>query len=255
MITTIDEESGEVIVYNKGSEARFPLASPEAFAAVSRAWLRSGWDTKYVYSFTWLGRPVIQLPDDLVRVQEVIYRARPDVLIETGVAHGGSLIFYASLFKAMGNGRVIGVDIDIRQHNRVAIEGHELFPLITLVEGSSIDERTVDKVRQLVGNATRVMAILDSHHARNHVLAELRCYAALVSVGSYIIVADGIMEDLVHAPRAQLDWSWNNPRQAMQDFLVENPNFAQEEPGFPFNEGAVKDRVTYWPKAFLKRLR
>ena len=177
------------------------------------------------------------------------------MLVETGVAHGGSLIFYASLFKAMGNGRVIGVDIDIRQHNRAAIESHELFPLISLIEGNSIDEATVEDVRRLVGGAKCVMVVLDSHHARSHVLAELRHYGALVSVGSYIVVADGIMEDLVHAPRAQPDWSWNNPRRAVLDFLAENSDFVQEEPDFPFNEGVVKDRVTYWPNAFLKRLR
>ena len=126
MITILDEDSNEVIVREGGNETRFPLGSAAGFAAATRAWLRAGWDVKYVYSFTWLGRPVIQLPDDLLRTQEVIYRVRPDVLIETGVAHGGSLIFYASLFKAMGAGRVIGIDIEIRPHNRKEIERHEL---------------------------------------------------------------------------------------------------------------------------------
>ena len=127
MITTIDEESGEVVVRDGDKETRHPLASAEGFAAASRAWLRAGWDAKYVYGFSWFGRPIIQLPDDLVRIQEVIYAVKPDVLIETGIAHGGSLIFYASLFKAMGRGRVIGIDIEIRPANRAAIESHELF--------------------------------------------------------------------------------------------------------------------------------
>jgi cephalosporin hydroxylase len=255
MIITIDEDCGEVIVRDNGNETRLSLASAEAFAVVSRAWLRAGWDAKYVYSFTWLGRPIIQLPDDLIRIQEVVYRVRPDVLVETGVAHGGSLIFYASLFKAMGHGRVIGVDIDIRQHNRVAIEAHELFPLISLVEGNSIEEKTVQRVRELVAEAKTVMVVLDSHHARDHVLAELQAYAPLVSTGSYVVVADGIMENLVSAPRSQPDWSWNNPRQATLDFLGRTRDFVQVEPGFSFNEGLTKNRVTYWPGAFLRRVR
>ena len=111
MITTIDEERGEVIVTNGATETRHSLASAEGFAAASKAWLRATWDSKYVYSFAWMGRPIIQLPEDMIRLQEVIYTLKPDVLVETGVAHGGSLIFYASLFEAMGKGRVIGVDI------------------------------------------------------------------------------------------------------------------------------------------------
>jgi cephalosporin hydroxylase len=255
MITIIDEESGEVVVRDGNTETRFPMASAEAFAAASRAWLRAGWDTKYVYSFTWLGRPIIQLPEDLLRIQEVIYRLRPDVLVETGIAHGGSLIFYASLFKAMGKGRVIGVDIDIRQHNRLAIESHELFPLITLVEGSSVNADIVARIRDLVRKDERVMIVLDSHHGRDHVLAELRHYGSLVSVDSYIVVTDGIMEQFAGAPRSQPDWDWNNPRRAALDFLAENRSFVEEEPDFLFNEGEVETRVTYWPRAFLKRLK
>src|ERR1700741_4374730 len=124
MITTVDEERAEVIVSDGGRETRYPLASAEGFAAVSRAWIRAGWDTKHVYSFTWLGRPIIQLPEDMFRLQEGIYRGRPDVIVETGVAHGGSLVFYAGLCRLMGQGRVIGVDIEIRPHNRAAIEAH-----------------------------------------------------------------------------------------------------------------------------------
>lgn len=255
MITIIDEDAGEVIVREGSGETRFPLQSAAAFAAASRAWLRAGWDARYVYSFTWLGRPVIQLPDDLIRIQEVVYRVRPDLLIETGVAHGGSLVFYASLFKAIGNGRVVGIDVEIRPHNRRAIESHELSPLITLVEGSSIDAEVVARVRGLVGQGERVMVVLDSSHTRAHVLAELRAYAPLASVGSYVVVADGIMQDLIAAPRAGPDWAWNNPRQAVLAFLAEHRDFTLEEPGFPFNEGLVDRRVTYWPDAFLKRLR
>src|SRR6266581_4171607 len=140
----IDQD--RVIVDEGGAPKReFPLGSPEGFRVLSDLWLRSGWETKHVYSFTWLGRPIIQLPEDLIRIQEVIYRVQPDVIVETGIAHGGSLVFYASLCKAMGRGRVIGIDIEIRKHNRAAIQAHSLFDLITLVEGSSIDPTVVSQ--------------------------------------------------------------------------------------------------------------
>src|SRR6266480_2325826 len=137
--------SGQLRVMSPTGETICAIGSPEAFAIVSRAWLRLGWDVKYVYSFTWLGRPIIQLPEDMIRIQEVIYRLRPDVIVETGVAHGGSLIFYASLCHLIGKGRVIGVDIDIRSHNRAAIEAHPLSSLITLVEGDSVAPATIAK--------------------------------------------------------------------------------------------------------------
>ena len=173
----IDLEQGWVSEDGGDGEVRHALGSADGFALVSKAWLRAGWDAKYVYSFTWMGRPVIQLPEDMLRIQEVIYADRPTLIIETGVAHGGSLIFYASLFKAMGiPGRVVGIDIEIRPHNRRAIESHELFPYITLLEGSSVAPEIVDQVRALVGAEDRVMVILDSNHSKTHVQAELDAY-------------------------------------------------------------------------------
>ncbi len=243
-----------MITVNKdGTSTTYPFTSPEAFAIISTIWLRLGWDTKYVYSFTWLGRPIIQLPEDMVRIQEVIYTMKPDVIIETGVAHGGSLIFYASLCKVIGKGRVVGIDIEIRPHNRLAIEGHELASYITLIEGSSIAPEIVYRVHANVGQREKVLVLLDSCHTKQHVLAELAAYAPLVSVGSYIVVTDGIMEQVVGAPRTKPDWTWNNPRQAALEFVATHDNFAIEEPAFAFNEGIVRDRITYWPNAFIKR--
>jgi cephalosporin hydroxylase len=254
MQINIDLNAGTVCTTCAGtSPCQFALDTPEAFAVISRAWLRAGWDTKYVYSFSWLGRPIIQLPDDMFRIQEVIYSIKPDVIIETGIAHGGSLIFYAGLCKLMGAGRVIGIDIEIRPHNRNAIESHPLFPLITLIEGSSVDPGVVNRVKSLVAPLERVLVILDSCHTKNHVLAELEAYAPLVSVGSYVVVTDGIMEQVAGAPRTKSDWSWDNPKQAAIEFARNHPSFAIEEPEFPFNEGLIRDRVTYWPSAFLKR--
>jgi cephalosporin hydroxylase len=255
MITVIDEERGLVVVRGGNGEQSYPLDSAEGFAAASRAWLRAGWDTKYVYGFSWLGRPVIQLPEDLVRIQEVIYAIKPDVVIETGVAHGGSLVFYASLFKAMGKGRAIGIDIEIRPHNRKAIEAHELSPLIALVEGSSTDPTTVTQVEKLIKPGETTLILLDSNHTKGHVLAELEAYSRLVSVGSYIVATDGIMELVAGGPRTKPEWATDNPRRAAHEFVERNSDFIIEEPNWPFNEGAVNSRVTYWPDAFIKRLR
>lgn len=250
----IDEDKGTVTIQDRTGEQVFAMDTPEAFRAVSQAWLRVGWDTKYVYSFTWMGRPIIQLPEDMVRIQEVIYAIKPDVIVETGIAHGGSLIFYASLCKAMGRGRVVGVDIEIRPHNRVAIETHEMYPYLTLIEGSSVSPEVVERVYDEVKPEETVLVILDSGHSKAHVRAELEAYAPLVSVGSYIVATDGIMAQVVGAPRSQPDWTWNNPQAAAREFAAANSNFAIEEPAFPFNEGKITERVTYWPGAFIKRV-
>lgn len=251
----IDLENRLVTVEGEIDSHIYPLETPEAFSIISKAWLLCGWDAKYVYSFTWMGRPIIQLPDDMVRIQEVLYFVKPDVIIETGVAHGGGLIYYASLCKAMNRGRVIGIDIEIRPQNREAIEAHELFPYITLVEGDSADPEIVNKVNALVRPGESVMVLLDSCHNKQHVLAELNLYSPLVSVNSYIVAMDGIMKDLVGAPRSEPDWGWNNPESAALEFIKSNTNFVIEEPTFSFNEGNTRERVTYWPSAFIKRIK
>ncbi len=251
---TIDEARGQVtLAQPDGGEAVYPMDSPQAFEAVSKAWLRCGWDVKYVYGFTWMGRPIIQLPEDMIRIQEVIWRLAPDVVIETGVAHGGSLVFYAGLLAVLGKGRVIGVDVEIRPHNRAAIESHPMADRITLVEGSSVADSTIDAVRAMIKPGETVLVILDSNHTRDHVAGELGLYGPLVSPGSYLVACDGIMAQVAGAPRSQPDWAWNNPITAVEAFLVDNKDFVLEEPGFAFNEGSVRERVTYWPKSFLRR--
>lgn len=251
---TIDPAT-ETVTAGEGDDARsYRFDSPEAFRLVSDAWLRLGWDQKYVYSFTWLGRPVIQLPEDLLRVQEVIGAVRPDVIVETGVAHGGSLVFHATLCRALAHGRVVGVDIEIRPHNRQAIEEHPLADLITLVEGDSTAPETVARVAEQLHEGETVLVVLDSGHSKDHVLAELRAYAELVTPGSYVVVADAIMEQVAGAPRTQPDWTWNHPGTALAEFLAEDRRFVAEEPPFAFNEGMVSERVTYWPGGFVRRL-
>jgi len=249
----IDMDAREVVA---ADGRRLPFGSPEAFALISEIWIQAGWDIKYPYAFTWMGRPVIQLPDDLLRVQELIYRVKPDVVLETGIAHGGSLVYYASLLKAMGHGRVIGIDIDIRPHNRAALETHELWPLLELIEASSTDPETIARVRTSIRPGERVFLILDSNHLRDHVLAELRGYADLVAVGSYVVVADGIMRDVAGAPRTGPDWRENNPVAAVDAFLREDPRFERRIPPRTFDESlGVGANLTYFRDGWLCRVR
>ena len=246
----IDFEAGRVTV---DDETSHPIDSPEGFAALSRAWLRSGWINKHVYTFSWLGRPIIQLPEDMIRLQELVFDVRPDVIIETGIAHGGSLVFSASLCRLLGRGRVIGVDVEIRPHNREALEAHPLSSLITLIEGSSTDAEVVEEVGRAIKPGETVLVLLDSAHGRDHVRAELELYAPLVSPGSYIVAMDGIMELVAGAPRAPAHWSEDNPSRAAADFAAAHPEFTVEQIQPPFNEGNVSERITHSPRGFLRR--
>jgi len=230
------------------------LYSKEAFDLIAEQWIKVGWDQRYSYTFSWLGRPIIQLPEDMVRTQEVIYRVRPDVIIETGVAHGGSLIYYASLCKILGKGRVVGVDIEIRPSNRQAIEAHEMFPWITLVEGSSTAPEIVNYIHGLVEPGETVLVILDSNHTRAHVLNELEAYHDLVSKDSYIVATDGSMKDFSDVPRGNPDWAWDNPCAAAAQFAAAHPQFVVEQPAWPFNESELTENLTHWPGAWLKRI-
>src|SRR5262245_11749369 len=187
MKMTVDTDAKTLTLENGQGTRTMPLYCKESFEALSQQWVNVGWDQKYPYTFSWLGRPIIQLPEDIIRIQEVIYRLKPDVIIETGVAHGGSLALYASLCKVMGQGRVIGIDVEIRKHNRNAIEAHELASLIELIEGDSVAPATVDQVKANIKPDESVLVILDSCHSRAHVLAELTQYAPLVTPGSYIV--------------------------------------------------------------------
>lgn len=253
MKVIIDTTQKTLITQSDGAEHTTPLYSKEAFELLSHLWVKVGWNQKYTYTFTWLGRPIIQLPEDMIRAQEVIYRVQPDVIIETGVAHGGSLVYYASLCKLIGRGRVIGVDIEIRLHNRRAIEAHSLFSMITLVEGDSIAPETVRKVHSLVQPGETVMVFLDSCHTKQHVLAELEAYHDLVSPGSYIVATDGIMKDLHDVPRGKPEWAWDNPAAAAKEFVVKHPEFVIEQPPWPFNESDLSNNITHWPGAWLRR--
>jgi cephalosporin hydroxylase len=195
----------------------------------------------------------VQLPEDMIRAQEVIYRVRPDVIIETGVAHGGSLIYYASLCKVMGQGRVIGIDIEIRPHNRNAIEVHEMSQLITLLEGSSTSPAVVEKTHALVKPGETALVILDSNHAKSHVADELEAYCDLVTPGSYIVATDGVMKELYDVPNGKLEWERDNPAVAAEEFAALHPEFILEQPAWTFNESSLSQNITHWPSAWLRR--
>ena len=244
-----------VIIDEDNNNKMITLGSAQGFKIISDLWLKSGWETKYVYSFSWLGRPIIQLPEDMIRIQEVIFTIKPDIIIETGIAHGGSLIFYATLCKAMGKGRVLGIDIEIRPHNRKAIEQHFLFKdYIEMIEGSSIDSEVVKVVGSKIKEGEKVLVILDSNHTKAHVLKELEFYSSFVSVGSYIVATDGIMELVSGLDRTSPEWKFDNPKAAALEFVSADKRFIIASPPFLFNEGAITEPVTYWPSSFIKRL-
>ncbi len=253
MRLTIDTTEKTLTYEVDGKQHVLELYTKEAFELISLQWVKLGWQQKYSYTFSWLGRPLIQLPEDVLRIQEVIYQVKPDVIIETGVAHGGSLIFYSSLLKAMGKGRVIGVDIEIRPHNRKAIEEHELATLITLIEGSSTDPGIVAEVKKQVNPGETVLVILDSCHTKQHVADELEAYQGLVTPGSYIVATDGIMKELYDVPTGNPEWKWDHPTAAAAEFAAQHPEFILEQPQWSFNESALSENVTHWPGAWLKR--
>ena len=202
------------------------LGGHSGLRSASLNWIAEVSRYKYSYHFTWMGRPIIQFPQDVVAIQEIIWKVRPELIVETGIAHGGSLILSASMLELLGGDRrVVGVDIDIRDHNRAAIEAHPMSHRITLVEGSSIDREIVGRIAALAGGR-RTLVVLDSNHTHDHVLEELRLYSPLVQKGSYAVVFDTIIEDLPEDYFPDRPWArGNNPRTAVTEFLLENERF------------------------------
>lgn len=216
--------------------------------ALSRIWVREIARHRYAYNFSWLGRPLIQFPQDMVAIQELIWKIRPDVVIETGIAHGGSLIFSASMLELLGgDGIVIGVDIDIRAHNRAEIEKHPLTHRIKLIEGSSIAEATICQVRKLADGRKSVLVILDSNHTHDHVLEELRLYSPMVKAGSYLLVYDTLIEDMPADLITDRPWGpGNNPKTAVHAFLKSCDRFEVDR------DIEAKLLITVAPDGYLK---
>ena len=230
MPTTPGEDEDDRVAFGELQRSHASaLAADSALREASLETTRLSDVHGYSYVWNWLGVPIIQMPTDVMVMQEIIWRDRPQVVIETGVARGGSVVMYASILQLIGDGRVVGVDVDIRPHNRKSIEQHPMAHRIELVEGSSTDRGTVDRVRALVGDAARVMVVLDSNHTHDHVLEELRCYAPLVTRGQTLVVADTIVEQIpVQTHRARPWGPGNSPGSAVAVFLRENPSFAAD---------------------------
>jgi len=221
----------------------------------ARAFIEASTLPKYSYNFSWLGRPIIQYPQDIVAMQELIWSIQPDLIIETGIAHGGSLVFYASMLElnaACGGpaeAGVVGVDIDIREHNRRAIEAHPMSKRITMIQGSSVAPETIEEVRATAVGRTRVLVCLDSNHTQDHVLTELLAYAPLTSIGSYCVVFDTIIEDLPAGMHPDRPWApGDNPKTAVREFLKAHPEFT-------IDKGVDhKLLISVAPDGYLKRL-
>jgi cephalosporin hydroxylase len=225
------------------------LKQDAALKAESNNWLTRTLPHGYSYNFRWMGRPIIQYPQDMIAMQEILWDVRPDLIIETGIAHGGSLVYYASLCELMGQGEVLGIDIDIRPHNREAIEAHPMFKRIQLLQGSSTDPTIVAQVHAMAAGK-RVLVVLDSNHTHDHVLAELQAYAPLVSVGSYCVVFDTVVEDL--PPGLYPDRPWdvgNNPKTAVHEYLRQDDRFEIDR------DIDAKIQITVAPDGYLRRVK
>lgn len=224
------------------------LRADKDVQALSRIWIREIARHRYAYNFSWLGRPAIQFPADMIGVQEVVWRVRPDLIIETGIAHGGSLVYSASLLELLGgDGLVLGIDIDIRSHNRCALEQHPLRHRIRMIEGSSVDPAVVAEVRR-AASGRRVLVLLDSNHTHEHVLAELRAYAPLVAPGSYCVVFDTLLEMMPPELSGDRPWSpGNSPWTAVQAYLEEDGAFEVD------HDMDAKLLITAAPGGWLRR--
>ncbi len=214
---------------------------------LSRTWFDNAFKYEYSFHFTWLGRPIIQFPQDIIAMQELIWKIKPELIIETGIAHGGSIIFSASILELIGKGKVLGIDIDIRKHNRVEIEKHPMYKRITMIAGSSTNKNIAKKVFQHAKGKKRVLVFLDSYHTQEHVLKELQLYSRLVKKGSYLIAFDTVVEDMPEDSFQNRPWGKNNnPKTAVIKFLKANKRFKIDK------EIEKKLLITSSPDGFLK---
>ena len=218
--------------------------------ALSRIWLREITPHRYAYNFRWMGRPIIQFPQDMMAMQEIVWAVQPDLIIETGIAHGGSILYYASLLELVGHGEVVGIDIDIREHNLRAIQEHPMSKRLRMIQGSSIDPDVVASVQALARDK-RTLVVLDSNHTHEHVLAELRAYAPLVCPGGYCIVMDTLVQDMPARFFAG-DRPWgvgNNPKTAVAEYLRQDDRFVVD------SDLEAKLLITVAPGGYLRRIR
>ena len=214
---------------------------------VGRQWARVSIENRLSYEIDWLGVPVIQTPEDLMLMQELIFKVQPDIIIETGIAHGGSLIYYASLMELLNKGRVIGVDVEIREHNRKVIEAHPLFKRIEMIQGDSVSDETIQELRKRIPNNSKAIVCLDSDHTKAHVLKELELYQHFVVPGCYIVVFDTVVSELAKLGVGDKKYINNGPKEAIDQFLVMNRNFEIDE---QFNKLYISTTLN----GYLKRI-
>jgi cephalosporin hydroxylase len=236
-----------ITLSNAGTETTCDLYSEEGFSLIAGLWLKLSAQYKRMYEPRWLGVPVIQLPEDIVTAQELIWQVRPDVIIETGVAHGGSLVLSASICELIGHGKVVGIDVEIRPHNRAAIEAHPLKKRIQLIEGSSIAPDVFAQARAACAGARKVLVLLDSNHSAAHVAKELELYHSLVTPGSYLVAMDGAQRDSWDLPRGRREWRDDHPLVAVAEFLKTHPDFVTDTHW-------TRLAVTASPGGYLRRL-
>ena len=236
-----------VTVRSGGRETTVDLYSAEGLDLLAALRLKQAAEFKLMYEPNWLGVKIIQLPEDIVALQEVLWQVKPETVVECGIAHGGSLVLAASILELIGKGRVVGVDVDIRAHNRAIIEQHPLARRISLIEGSSVAPETVAKVRDAASATGPVLVVLDSNHAEHHVAEEIRLYKDLVTPGSYLVVMDGAQGLVSDIPRGNPAWRTDNPLSAIRAFLSTDGAFEADRRFERFG-------VTSSPFGFLKRI-
>lgn len=225
-------------------------ASNEALLDAAQKFNTESNMAQYSYNFSWMGRPIIQYPQDMIAMQEIIWNIKPDLIIETGIAHGGSLIYYASILELIGKGEVLGIDIDIRAHNREQIEKHPMFKRITMLEGSSLSSEIVQQVAEIAKDKKTILVSLDSNHTHEHVLKELELYAPFVTKDSYIVVFDTIVEDLPEGYLPGRPWGkGNNPKSAVYAFLSDRSDFIID------HQIDNKLLISVAPEGYLKRVK
>lgn len=251
MKLTINEDT--LILNEDNINHEYSLYSTEAFKIISEIWIKQHWNSSLYKSFSWFGFPIWQLPEDLLRLQEAILNIRPDVIIETGLNLGGSSIFFASLCKLMGKGRVLSIDINVLPSIKEKISNTQFADIITLIEGDSVSTNVVNQVNLNLKPEDSVFIFLDSNHTKEHVLDELNIYSKLVSKGSYIVACDGIMKILSNTPNGLREWYWNNPLSAIDEFLKNNNEFSIKKPQIMYETNSSIDDLTFWPNAWLLR--
>jgi len=237
----------KIKIIGKESSKEVDIYSEEGYELMAELWFKTACQHRLMYEPTWLGIPIIQFPNDIVAMQELIWKVRPDVIIETGVAHGGSAILYASILELIGKGKVIGIDIEIRKYNRLAINSHPLSKRIHLIEGSSIDIDIVEQVKSMIKKDDKVFVTFDSNHSYQHVLSEMELYSKLVSDDSYMVVMDGSQGLVWDIPDGKKEWKEDNPLLAIEEFLKCHPEW-KEDPYY------TRLGVTSIPRGFLKRV-